>query len=152
MIESKTPSLKGIHHLKLAVTDLDVSLAFYEKLFDAIRIPEADHRSEANGELYAYILDVPNLGTKLELRLNPEQAQRHRYFDPITIAVEDRRALENWYHFLDERRIPHSPIIAGIQAWLIVIEDPDKSRLRLYTLETHGRDVKPDENNPWLRN
>ena len=43
---------------------------------------------EANGELYAYILDVPNFGTKLELRRNPEQAKKHRYFDPISCSSE----------------------------------------------------------------
>jgi hypothetical protein len=29
----------------------------------------------------------------LELRLDPERAERHRLFDPVTIAVIDRTAL-----------------------------------------------------------
>jgi 2-keto-4-pentenoate hydratase/2-oxohepta-3-ene-1,7-dioic acid hydratase in catechol pathway len=41
---------------------------------------------------------------------------------------------------------------AGIQGWLIVIEDPDQNRVRLYTLETHGPELKPDEANEWLKN
>lgn len=63
-----------------------------------------------------------------------------------------RAALEKWQPFLDEKKIPHSPIITAIQAWLIVVEDPDGNRLRLYTLEIHGRDLKPEEDNPWLQN
>ena len=45
--------------------------------------------------LYAFILDVPNLGTKLELRLNPEQARKHFHFDPIAIAVLTRQILNS---------------------------------------------------------
>lgn len=149
---SSLPPLQGIHHLKLAVTDLDRSLHFYETSLGAKRIPQADHKRESDGALYAYILDVPNLGSKLELRLNPVQAQKHRHFDPVTIAVKDRAALEQWQSYLDEQKIPHSPILKAIQAWLIVTEDPDGNRLRLYTLETHGHDIKPDEDDAWLKN
>jgi hypothetical protein len=31
------------------------------------------------------------------------------------------------------------------------VQDPDGNRLRLYTLETHGPELKPDEDNPWIR-
>jgi hypothetical protein len=89
--------------------------------------------------------------SKLELRLNPERAEKNRHFDPMTIAVKDKAALEQWRAYLDENKIPHSPILVPIQAWLIVVEDPDENRLRLYTFETHGRDIKPDEDNPWLQ-
>jgi catechol 2,3-dioxygenase-like lactoylglutathione lyase family enzyme len=146
------PPLQGIHHIKIAVSDLQRSLSFYETLFGAKRIPQADHKHEADGSLYAFILDVPNLGSKLELRLNPEQAKKHFHFDPVTIAVKDKAALEKWQSYLDTKKLPHSPIIAAIQAWLIVLEDPDGNRLRLYTLETHGPDIKPDEDNSWLQN
>jgi len=47
-------------------------------------------------------------------------------------------------------QLPSAPILVAIQAWLIVVEDPDGNRIRLYTLETHGRDLKPDERDPWL--
>jgi len=149
---SNLPPLLGIHHIKLAVSDLERSLRFYEALFGAQRIPQADHKHEADGSLYAFILDVPNLGAKLELRLNPEQAKKHFHFDPITIAVKDKAALEQWQSYIASKKLPHSPIIVAIQAWLIVTEDPDGNRLRLYTVETHGSDIKPDEDNPWLQN
>jgi extradiol dioxygenase family protein len=145
------PPLQGIHHIKIAVSDLDASLHFYETVFGAKRIPQLDHRREHDGSLYAYILDIPDLGCKMELRLNPEQAEKHRLFDPVTLAVSDLSALKQWALYLDERKIPHSPIITAIQAWIIVIEDPDQNRFRLYTLETHGRELPPDEDNPWLQ-
>jgi catechol 2,3-dioxygenase-like lactoylglutathione lyase family enzyme len=43
------------------VSDLDASLTFYQRAFGARRIPEADHRRESGGSLYAYILAVPGL-------------------------------------------------------------------------------------------
>ena len=143
------PPLKEIHHLKFAVSDLDRSERFYAQVFGAKRIIAADHK-HADGSLYAYILKVPGLGPMLELRLDPEEAQKHRGFDPLTIAVEDRAALEVWSKHLDALGIEHSPVITAIQAWLIVFNDPDGLRLRLYTLATHGPELKPDEDSPWL--
>ena len=149
---TSSPGIQGIHHLKFAVSELARSLAFYERVFDARRIPQADHVRESDGQLYAYILDVPGLGTRLELRLNPAQAEKHRRFDPVTILVEDRAALARWAAHLDALGIAHSPVITSIQAWLIVFDDPDQNRLRLYTAEMHGPELKPDEGNEWLKN
>ncbi len=146
------PELKGIHHLKLAVRDLVAALKFYEDAFGCQRIPRFDHRRTSDGQVYAYILKMPGLGTLLELRLNPERAEKHRLFDPITIAVENRATLQAWDEYLTEKGILHSPVICSIQAWLIVVEDPDGNRLRLYTLETHGPELSPEEQNIWLQN
>ncbi len=144
------PPLKGIHHLKFAVSDLNRSLQFYEEVFHARRIVEWDHK-HADGSIYAHILAIPGLGTHVELRLNAEQAEKHRLFNILTIAVEDRAALEQWANMLDALNVPHSPILVAIQAWLLVIEDPDQNRLRLYTLETHGPEIEPDGSSAWLQ-
>lgn len=42
-------------------------------------------------------------------------------------------------------------MITAIQAWLIVLQDPDGNRLRLCTLQTNGPEPLPDEDDPWLR-
>lgn len=144
------PSIEGVHHLKIPVADLARSLRFYEEVFGARRIPEADHRRQEDGALYAHILIVPGLGTLLELRLNPEHAARHRGFNPFVLSVRDRAALGEWAAHLDTMGIPHSPVITAIQAWLVVLEDPDGHRLRLYTDEKHGPELPPDEHNEWL--
>ena len=142
-------ALHGIHHLKFAASDLERSLAFYERALGGRRIAEWDHVRE-DGTRYAIILEVPGLGTRLELRLDPAQAAAQRGFDPVTIAVQDRAALATWAGYLDEVEIEHSPILAAIQAWLIVLADPDGRRLRLYTLETHGPEIAPDADSPWI--
>lgn len=144
------PAIAGVHHLKLAVADLDRAASFYALVFGAERIKQADHHRADTGELYAYILEVPGLGAMLELRLDPAQAERHRGFDPVTIAVRDRGALDEWSAYLDRSGIEHSPVITAIQSWVLVLEDPDGHRLRLYSLQKHGPELPPDEDNPWL--
>jgi catechol 2,3-dioxygenase-like lactoylglutathione lyase family enzyme len=143
------PPLRGIHHVKLPVSDLDVSLAFYETALGAERLPEADHL-RADGTRYACILRAPGLGTLLELRLDPAQAAAQRHFDPLTIAVDDRAALAAWEAHLEAVGVPHSPVLPALQAWLLVVEDPDGIRVRLYTLETHGPEVPAAGDDPWI--
>lgn len=143
------PVLQGVHHLKFPVTNLERSLAFYERALGGSRKAAWDHHHK-DGTRYAMILEVPGLGAYLELRLDPTQAGAQRGFDPLTIAVQDRAALAAWSRHLDDAGIEHSPVLAAIQAWLVVFVDPDGRRLRLYTLETHGPELPPDEDSPWI--
>ena len=148
--QPSNPPLRSIHHVKFAVSDLERSLNFYQQVLSAERNPAFDHKHE-DGSVYAYILDVPNLGTRLELRLSPEEAEKQKGFDPLTIAVDDHSTLDAWGEYLDTLNIEHSPVITAIQAWLIVFDDPDGRRLRFYTLSKHGPELKPDEDSPWLK-
>ncbi|SDQ30912.1 Catechol 2,3-dioxygenase [Curtobacterium sp. UNCCL20] len=145
----RRPPIDGIHHLKLPVSDLPRALAFYERVLGAERIPEADH-FRPNGDLFAHICRVDGLGTMLELRLHPVRAVLQRGFDPITVLVPDRAALDAWARHLDEVGVTHSPVLVGIQAWLLVVPDPDGTVLRLYTRETHGPELAADHDSPWL--
>ena len=139
----------GIHHLKFAVSDLERSLKFYESLFGAKRVRSLDHVTE-KGVLFAVILEVPNLGTPLELRHNPVAAAAQRGFDPITLSIENNAALDSWCRHLDELDFPHSPILNGLFGRLLVIEDPDQRQLRFYSLEKHAEAVKPSVHERWL--
>jgi catechol 2,3-dioxygenase-like lactoylglutathione lyase family enzyme len=143
------PPLRGIHNLKFAVSDLDVSLRFYERALGAKHVPELDHMRD-DGTRFAAVIEVPGLGTVLQLRLDPERAARQAMFDSLAIAVDDRAALGRWDAALTQLGVLHSPILDAVSGWLIVIQDPDGNRIRLYTLESHGPEVKPATNSPWL--
>ena len=143
------PDLEGIHHLKFAVSDLERSLEFYERAFAAERIQAFDHK-HPDGQLYAFILSVPGLGTHLELRFNPEQARLQARFDPVTFQVADRKTLEMWREHLLGAAIDCSPVLAGLMSWLTVFEDPDQRRLRLYARVGHGGVEPPSNDTRWL--
>ena len=101
-IENRPP-LRGIHDLKFAVSDLDESLRFYERALGAKHVPELDHVRD-DGTRFTVIVEVPGLGTVLQLRLDPERAARQAMFDPLAIAVDDQAALpslERRYRLLE---------------------------------------------------
>jgi catechol 2,3-dioxygenase-like lactoylglutathione lyase family enzyme len=143
------PDIAGIHHLKFAVSDMDRSLSFYGRVLGARRLPKLDHVN-AGGQLYAIILEVPNLGTPLELRLNADHAATQKGFDPVTLAVEGRADLQRWVEHLDTEQVVHSPILTALVGWLLAFEDPDGRRIRLYTKERHGPELTPSTDARWL--
>jgi catechol 2,3-dioxygenase-like lactoylglutathione lyase family enzyme len=144
------PAHSGIHHLKLPVADLERSIRWYSDALGARRRPELDHR-RPDGTLFAVILDVPGLGTALELRLDPATAGALAGYNFLTLAVADLAAIGRWAAHLDDLGLPHSPPIAGLAGWLLVLPDPDDLRLRLYTTEPHGLDIsRVDFDSPWL--
>ena len=143
------PDFLGIHHLKFAVSELDRSLAFYSRALGARRLSKLDH-IDAAGQLFAIILEVPNLGATLELRLSAEHAAKQKGFDPITLGVEGRADLEEWMAHLDAADVVHSPILTAYVGWLLAFEDPDGRRIRLYTREKHGPELTPSSDARWL--
>lgn len=144
------PPLDGIHHLKFAVSDPQVSLRFYEQVFGAQRMAAADH-VDPQGRVYAYICDVPGFGTKLDLRLSEEHAASARKFDPVTLNIADRATLVRWIAHLDALQVPHSGEIVTALAFMLVIEDPDGRRIRLYTAEKHGPELPGQKDHPWMQ-
>lgn len=70
-----TPSLSGIHHLKLPVRDIQASVTWFEQTLGARRIERFDHHDET-GSLYAVILTLPGVDVPVELRLAPAAPRR----------------------------------------------------------------------------
>ena len=143
------PVVLGIHHLKFVVADIEKSTAFYEAAFGAKRISALDHR-RPDGVLFGVILSIPGLGTELELRLDPAAAQSQKGQDPLTMTVAGLADLERWEAYWQAKGLPHSPVLVGLVGWLLVVEDPDRRRLRLYTKQTHGPELKPSWDSPWI--
>ena len=143
-------TVSGIHHLKFPVKDVERSRAFYASVFGGRRIERADHR-DASGTAYAYILDMPGWGTLLDLRLSPDHAAGAARLDPLTLNIADRTALAAWITHLDALDVPHSGEIVTALAFMLVVEDPDGRRIRLYTQEKHGPELAGAKDHPWMR-
>jgi catechol 2,3-dioxygenase-like lactoylglutathione lyase family enzyme len=143
------PRIEGIHHLKFTVSDPDRSLHFYERALGAQRLTELDHR-RPDGTVFAYILEVEGLGTLLELRFSPQGAAAEAGQDHITLAVSTREELVSWHEHFERADVAHSPVLTGLLGWLVVLEDPDRRRIRFYTLETHEMGVGVSHDPYWL--
>jgi catechol 2,3-dioxygenase-like lactoylglutathione lyase family enzyme len=131
-------SLSGIHHIKIPVTDLARSRAWYERVFGlrvTMEFPEEDGVVRGLGG------DVPGLGdVGLALRLNPQAAQGCQGFDPVSFGVDDRSGIEAWASHLDSLGVGHSPVIDATKGWLLVFNDPDGLEIHLYSWAEHGID------------
>ena len=149
------PALAGMHHYKIPVADLDASLAWYERVFDAKHLEAIDHTDSA-GIRYAVILDVPGLPFPVELRWAPTAARALRQCDLLSLAVDTDDQLEQWSHHLDSLHVEHSPVLQGAGGSLIVLADPDGKYVRLMgvaaggpeTLSAQVKNVDPE--GPWL--
>jgi len=132
------PTIDGLRGVKLPVTDLPRSLAWYQQVFGVepwIEFPDE------GGVVRGVACSVPGLGeTGIALRENPDAARGIAGFDPMNWHVPDRPDLEAWALFLDDLGIPHSPVIDASLGWLLVFHDPDGIEHHLYTRSTHGID------------
>jgi catechol 2,3-dioxygenase-like lactoylglutathione lyase family enzyme len=149
------PGLRGLHHLKLPVTDLDASLAWYQRVFDAERQAQFDHLGD-NGVRYAVVLALPGIEVLIELRWAPKAAAATIGYDPVNLAAGDLENLHQWIDHLDALQIDHSPIVPANAGHVIVFQSPDGLYLRLLTLPEGGiqstemnRDV-PEPQSAWM--
>jgi catechol 2,3-dioxygenase-like lactoylglutathione lyase family enzyme len=148
------PTLAGVHHLKIPVSNLELSIAWYECVFGARRRAEFDHH-DRDGILYAVMLDIPGLVMPTELRLAPKAAKAVAGYDPVTYSVADRAELDRWMAHLDVCKVDHSPVISGYIGHLLIFADPDGLELRLYTNSEEDSDTvdfdpsRADIDSPW---
>ena len=134
-------AIRGIHHLRLTVTDVTRSRAFYTNLlgFDvaAQMPPPSDPSYDAvNAILFGGVVLMK--GTLL-LGLRPVAPRGDRFdedrvgLDHLSFSVGSRDALEEAARLLDEHGIAHGQITALPSFGIYVLEfrDPDNIQLEL---------------------
>ncbi|MFJ9363945.1 VOC family protein [Nocardia sp. NPDC101769] len=131
------PSLAGVHHLKLPVSDLSAGIAWFETALGARRLEKFDH-CHPDGTLFGVIMMLPGVAIPVELRLNPLAATAIAGFDPVTLGVDGVEGLRRWAAHLDEVGVEHSPIITGFIGHLIEFRTPDGLCVRIYTNPPNG--------------
>jgi catechol 2,3-dioxygenase-like lactoylglutathione lyase family enzyme len=145
------PPLDGLHHLKIPVTDPAAAAGWWEQLLGASRVPQWDH-VDGDGTLFGVLIQVPGLPVPVELRLARGSAAAMAGFDPITLAVADRRAVKNWVQRAERLGIANSGVLRGAIGWVAAFRSPDGLVLRMHTREEHEWDMATsDLHSPWVR-
>jgi catechol 2,3-dioxygenase-like lactoylglutathione lyase family enzyme len=128
------PTLDGVHHLKLPVTDLDRSLAWYASRLGyrpAIEFREQGHRTGVT-------MTHPNGGPDLGLTLAPDLARAAAGFDYFSLGVPDRARMVALAEALTNLGEQHAGVHFATLGWILPgLHDPDGHEVRFYTTETH---------------
>jgi glyoxylase I family protein len=132
----------GIHHVRLTVTDLDRSRAFYSEVlgFEVAAESPGDPRDASvrndPAQLYGGVVFQAN-GTLFGLR--PVAAAEDRFdservgLDHLSFAVDSRAELEEAARRLEERNIPHGDVrdLPDFGIAILSFSDPDGVHLEL---------------------
>ena len=139
MSDTTDPTFVAIHHLSLTVTDLETSVAWYQRVFGTnrsdIQIPH--HGREETG--YSVLLPEPRSGLTFGLHTNTGNRgepfdEARTGLDHVSFQVAGRGALEAWIAWLDELGISHTGIVdetEPITYSTVVFRDPDNIQLEL---------------------
>lgn len=134
------PTLAGVHHLKLPVTDLARSCEWYQtRLGYQVQVEFVEQ-----GKLMGYGLSHPNGGPVLGLRLDPERARAATGFDYFAIGVPDKETIEQLAARLTALGEQHAGVHQASIGWILPqLRDPDGHEIRFYTHQ-HHTDLDPD--------
>jgi len=143
MSEPTTPPISGLHHFAFTVRDLEVSIAWYQKVFQATlvdgRLPH--YGREWTG--FANLVIEPRTGLAIGLHHN-EGNQSEEFdevrtgLDHISLRVEGREGLEAWADWLDSLEVAHSGIQSKKEPFVfstIVFRDPDNIQLEVVAVD-----------------
>ena len=126
------PSTAGLHHIALTVTDLEASIAWYQRVFGI-----AYHMEEAHEGGVGKLLTDDRWGLIVVLHhhdANPGErfSERRTGLDHVGLAVASRAELEGWQRHLAELGVSHSPIADRPYGSVLVFRDPDNIQLELF--------------------
>jgi glyoxylase I family protein len=122
----------SVHHISLTVTDLEASVAWYERVFGIH--PQMDEAHE--GGLARVLADEQ---WRLVVGLHRHDANQGEAFserrtglDHVGFGVASRAELEAWQQHLRELGVEQSPIADRAYGSVLVFRDPDNIQLELF--------------------
>jgi catechol 2,3-dioxygenase-like lactoylglutathione lyase family enzyme len=132
-----TGEILGLHHIKIPVSDLPRSRAWYERVFDLEPLTEFrdDEDGVVRGVSYRAKGDLA-----VALREHPPAAKGFAGFDPFAIMLRGRADIDHWVARLDDLGVAHSDVIEAAIGYILMFDDPDGLQLRFYTLNEQGAD------------
>lgn len=136
------PAITGIHHFSPTVSDVEASVAWYQKVFGMERLPVNFPHYEREETGYAVLLIDPRSGLAIGLHQNKgnqgEQFDECRTgLDHIGFNVAGRAEMEQWAAHLTAIGVEHSGIrdvTDPMPFSTLVFRDPDNIQLELFTM------------------
>jgi catechol 2,3-dioxygenase-like lactoylglutathione lyase family enzyme len=128
------PTLAGVHHLKLPVSDLDRSIEWYaSRLGYQVVIEFRDH-----GRRTGVSMTHPDGGPWLGLMLDPDKARASAGFDYFSIGVPNKARMEALAAHLTRLGESHAGVQFATIGWILpLLHDPDGHEVRFYSMESH---------------
>lgn len=121
----------AIGHVALTVSDLERSVAWYRRLFDAEPVLDED-----TGPFHhvVWMLDGTLLGLHQHTAATTDEPadELRPGLDHLAFVCPDRAALERWAARLDELDIPHGGIVDAPYGSGLSFRDPDNIPLELF--------------------
>jgi glyoxylase I family protein len=136
------PTFTGVHHVSLTVTDLEASIAWYQRVLrlDALGITVPHYGRQETG--YSVLLVDPRSGLLFGLHHNAANDgvpfdEARAGMDHVSFGVSGRAELDTWAAWFDEMGVEHSGIVDEtdpITYSTIVFRDPDNIQLELIAM------------------
>jgi catechol 2,3-dioxygenase-like lactoylglutathione lyase family enzyme len=123
-------AVDGIHHVKLPVSDVGRSRAWYERVLGFELVMEFVE----DGQVRGVALRRDGCPPQLALRHDPVRAKALSGFDAVALLVSAREDVHAWKAMLDEAGESHGGVVTGHLggAVLVGLRDPDGIEIRLY--------------------
>jgi glyoxylase I family protein len=134
------PTLTGVHHVALTVTDVDRSEPWYERVLGFETIGRDDDPTTGRRKVY---LRGPGFGITLTLVQHPDSGrtlfdERRPGLDHLSFSVPNNTCLHEWTDRLTAHGVTFSPISEEQSApgtEVIALRDPDGIQLVLWARE-----------------
>jgi glyoxylase I family protein len=142
MSNDDAPGITGVHHFSVTVRDIEASVAWYQRVFRADRVPMQFPHYEREDTGYGVLLVDTRSGLAIGLHTNTgndgkEFDEARTGLDHVGFNVASREELDAWTAWLDELGIEHSGVRTGDQPFpfaTLVFRDPDNIQLELFTV------------------
>ena len=129
------PTITGVHHLTLTVSDVERSVQWYGRLLDMEQVLGGDEET-----VLWRVLHQANSNLVLALRQYLERAGSGDMFDELrtgldhlALGVAGRDELMEWQRRAEQLGVAHTPVRETPQGSVLVVRDPDNIQIEFFS-------------------